>query len=163
MKNIKIKQPIHLGNNKKGKLRRIIRNKNNNESLDTQTLVVAPIHSQQLSAEHHNKQKHSFFLRKYETILKKENKETNETSPFIKGAFRAIHTADPLDSLKGFPLRSVTPIKPFRRGIRTHAFTNSKLDIDLLQERRPFTREMLHRNSLSMTIPLTHPEDHPNQ
>jgi REP element-mobilizing transposase RayT len=87
MKNIKIKQPIHLGNNKKGKLRRIIRSKNNNESLDTQTLVVAPIHSQQLSAEHHNKQKHSFFLRKYETILKKKTKKFPKGALWGRGYF----------------------------------------------------------------------------
>ena len=35
-----------------------------------------------------------------------------------EGSFRAIHTSHQKDTLKGFPLRSVTPIRPFRRGIR---------------------------------------------
>jgi hypothetical protein len=37
----------------------------------------------------------------------------------VSGSFRAIHTAHPEDSIRGFPLRSITPIRPFRRGIRS--------------------------------------------
>jgi hypothetical protein len=49
-------------------------------------------------------------FRKIETPIFDSNQET--------GSFRAIHTAITYDSIRGFPLRSITPIKPFRRGIR---------------------------------------------
>ena len=56
------------------------------------------------------------------------------------GSFRAIHTAFPFDALKGFPLRSTTPVKPFRRGIRSSNIPlNKHLLLEDLQSERPIT------------------------
>jgi hypothetical protein len=66
------------------------------------------------------KQKHNFYYRRprrEEAEKARENggKELESEG----GAFRTIHTAYTSDTLPGFPLRSVTPIRPFRRGIRS--------------------------------------------
>ena len=54
-----------------------------------------------------------------------------------EGSFRAIHTANEQDSIKGFPLRSVTPIRPFRRGIRANKLPSfATVNLDDLKSRK---------------------------
>jgi len=67
-------------------------------------------------------QKYYFYLKKKEKEKITSNDMFNKTHLHQEeGSYRAIHTAYPSDSIRGFPSRSVTPIKPFRRGIRTTA------------------------------------------
>lgn len=67
MQKIKNKQPIHLQSDKRGKLRKIIRQKHPLSFDDMSDLVIAT-HTQTLM--HQAKQKHYFMLRK-QTFKKK--------------------------------------------------------------------------------------------
>lgn len=63
---------------------------------------------------------------------------TESSAEQLSGSFRAIHTAHPDDSIRGFPLRCITPIKPFRRGIRsTSKVTKHTFQISLSKEDSP--------------------------
>ena len=118
MQKIKNKQPIHMNLSKKGKLRRIIREKIDASYPDSSSLVISPNGENDINNQH-VRQRQNFFLRKYAMKSKREPSfQSDLVNEEGEGSFRAIHTACPFDSIKGFPLRSVTPVKPFRRGIR---------------------------------------------
>ena len=108
MNKVLFREPIHMCISQRGKLRKVqhrrleIRGKEEN-------LVLTPSH---VVPETERRQKHHWYFKDGEPSLFGEAQGN--------GAFRAIHTAHPEDSIRGFPLRSATPIRPFRRGIRSN-------------------------------------------
>jgi hypothetical protein len=153
------KQTIHLHIQQQGKLHK------STQRPPLGKLLPSPEHSLSLqitdprlppSQQH---KRHTFFLKQQDT-RHKHNKTIDMATPeqIETGAFRAIHTASPLDTLKGFPLRSGTSLRPFRRGIRT-SLHSRVLDIDSLIPERPVTR--VSRARVSLDPPESKPLENP--
>lgn len=113
-----VREPIHPRKANQGRLRKIEHHK----------LIVNPMRKQLmltpcniLSDIEEPKQKIHLFFKKQEPIesLHFFGEIASSGGEQPSGSFRAIHTAHTDDSIRGFPLRSITPIKPFRRGIRS--------------------------------------------
>lgn len=67
---------------------------------------------------------HKNYLKNYESLKSHSNsiemarvRTTSHNKSDNFGSFRTIHTANVKDNDNAFPLRSVSPIKPFRRGV----------------------------------------------
>lgn len=108
MSKVLFREPIHMCISQRGKLRKVEHRRVVSRGKE-ECLVLTPSH---VVLETERRQRHHWYFQDGQASLLAETKGN--------GAFRAIHTAHPEDSIRGFPLRSVTPIRPFRRGIRSN-------------------------------------------
>ena len=72
MQTIKNRQPIHININNRGKLRRIIREKQLVSTIDNSQLIIAPPSDPETASSSLQKHKHNFFLRKQTLKTRKE-------------------------------------------------------------------------------------------
>jgi hypothetical protein len=142
------RDPIHLRTAKRGKLRRVEHQRLDvNEPTNHLLLTPALVLNDQLA---HRQKLHCFFRKQQQPsfVFSGLPAPGDQSS----GSFRAIHTAHPDDSIRGFPLRSITPIRPFRRGVRsTSSVAKHAPELSYLADVRE-RRELGQQKNLSEII-----------
>jgi hypothetical protein len=119
------REPIHLHVSNRGKLRKIEHRRVEQKEAEGD-LVLTP---HLVVPEGKPERKHHYHINFRKLEDKSRNMFISEVATETEqdsGTFRAIHTALPYHSLRGSPLRTVTPLKSFRSGLHSSSKMQKK-------------------------------------